>query len=55
VAGEIYYLQYRRSLIVGTWLNVASGPVTSPGGLLTVTDVGGALPLRRFYRFAITP
>lgn len=53
VAGETYQLQYRTSLTSGTWSNVMDAPVTTLGGLLMVTNVGGFSQSEQFYRFKI--
>jgi List-Bact-rpt repeat protein len=56
VAGKTYQLQSRSSLLTGSWSNV-SGVIlsNSPGGLIVLTNFGGALPPQKFYRFDITP
>ena len=54
VAAEFYQLQYRDSLTVGEWSNVAGAFAKSIGGSLTVTNFGGFSQSQRFYRFAIT-
>jgi uncharacterized repeat protein (TIGR03803 family) len=54
VAAEMYQLQNRTSLTAGAWTNV-EGQVTSIGGPLTVTNLGGFSQSQQFYRFAITP
>ena len=56
IAGEIYQLQSRESLVDGDWSNVADACVSnSIGGSLTLTDFGAASQAQRFYRFGITP
>jgi hypothetical protein len=56
VAGDNYQLQSRSSMTTGSWANV-SGVVlsNSPGGLIILTNSGGALGPQRFYRLDITP
>jgi len=56
VEGETYQLQSRDSLSSGNWSNVTGACVSnSLGGPFVLTNVTGALPPQRFYRFAITP
>ncbi len=55
VADETYQLQYLGSLTTGVWSNVVGASNKSIGGLLTVTNFGGALLPQRFYRFSIIP
>jgi uncharacterized repeat protein (TIGR03803 family)/T5SS/PEP-CTERM-associated repeat protein len=56
VAGETYQLQYCNSLTLSNWSNVGSTSMTnSIGGLLSLTNFGGASVPQGFYRFAITP
>jgi uncharacterized repeat protein (TIGR03803 family) len=56
VAGETYQLQYSGSLTLSNWNNVSSVSMTnSIGGLLSLTNLGGALQPQGFYRFDITP
>ena len=56
VAGDSYQLQFRTSLTTGTWSNIAGAFVSnSLGGLLTLTNFGGALQPQGFFRFSITP
>jgi len=55
VAGEKYQLQYRDSLVGGTWSTVPGGWSTSIGGAMTVTNSGNGFPAMRIYRFAIMP
>jgi uncharacterized repeat protein (TIGR03803 family) len=56
VAGETYQLQYATDLTSGNWSNVPGVSVTnSPGGSLTVTNLGGAISPGRYYRMVITP
>ena len=56
VAGETYQLQFTTDLTSGNWSNVAGVSVTnSIGALMTLTNFGGALLPRGFYRFDITP
>ena len=56
VAGDDYQLQTRSSMTTGSWANV-SGVVlsNSPGGLIILTNSGGALGPQRFYRMQVTP
>ncbi len=56
VEGDNYQLQSRNSMTAGNWANV-SGVVlsNSPGGLIILTNSGGASTTQRFYRFYITP
>jgi uncharacterized repeat protein (TIGR03803 family) len=55
IAGESYQLQYTSSLSPPSWTDVV-GALVSPslGGVITLTDVGGALHSPRFYRVDIT-
>jgi uncharacterized repeat protein (TIGR03803 family) len=53
IAGEKYQLQYRSSLTSGGWSNVINR--SSIGGLLTITNFGGASSSSSFYRLKITP
>ena len=56
VAGETYQLQYATDLGSGNWSNVPDAAViNSTGGLLLITNLGGALAPTRYYRLAITP
>ena len=56
VAGETYQLQYSDSLTLSNWSNVGGVSMTnSIGGLLSLTNLGGAMQPQGFYRFAITP
>jgi uncharacterized repeat protein (TIGR03803 family) len=56
VAGETYQLQYSDSLTLSNWSNVGGVAMTnSIGGLLSLTNLGGAMQPQGFYRFAITP
>ena len=56
VEGEMYQLQFTTDLVSGSWSNITGVSVTnSIGALLTVTNFGGAVGPRGFYRFAITP
>jgi uncharacterized repeat protein (TIGR03803 family) len=56
VAYETYQLQFSNSMTPTNWVNVPGVSVTnSIGGLLTLTNFGGALPPQQFYRIAITP
>jgi len=56
VAGETYQLQYSDSLTLSHWSNVGGVSMTnSIGGLLSLTNWGGATQPQGFYRFAITP
>jgi uncharacterized repeat protein (TIGR03803 family) len=56
VAGETYQLQFSSSLNPTNWSNVPGASVTnSIGGVLTLTNFGGALAPQRFYRLDITP
>jgi uncharacterized repeat protein (TIGR03803 family) len=56
VAGETYQLQYSDSLTLSNWSNVYGASMTnSIGGLLSLTNLGGATQPQGFYRFAITP
>jgi hypothetical protein len=49
-------LQYATDLTSGNWSNVPGVSVTnSPGGSLTVTNLGGAISPGRYYRMVITP
>jgi uncharacterized repeat protein (TIGR03803 family) len=53
--GKTYQLQSATDP-TAAWSNVTGASVTnSAGGLLTVTNFGGAVGLRRFYRFSISP
>jgi uncharacterized repeat protein (TIGR03803 family) len=54
VAGAGYQLQSKDVLSTGAWSNVGAS-ITSAGGALIVTNVGGAFFTQRFYRFSITP
>lgn len=56
IAGETYQLQFSNSINPTNWSNIDNVSVTnSIGALLTLTNVGGALPPQGFYRFDITP
>ena len=56
VAGETYQLQYCGLLTLSNWTNVVGASMTnSIGGLLSLTNFGGASSPQRFYRFDITP
>ncbi len=56
VAGETYQLQYSGSLSLSNWSNVGGVSMTnSIGGMLSLTNLGGAMQPQGFYRFAITP
>ena len=56
VSGETYQLQCSSSMTPTNWVNVPGVSVTnSIGGLLTLTNFGGALQPQGFYRFDITP
>jgi hypothetical protein len=60
VAGRHYTVNFSNSLNVGTWQPVLTDgtPATNlagTGGLLQVTDTGGALQSRRFYQITIPP
>jgi uncharacterized repeat protein (TIGR03803 family) len=56
IAGEIYQLQFSSSMAPTNWVNIPGALVTnSSGGLLTLTNFGGAAGPQGFYRFAITP
>ncbi len=56
VAGETYQLQYGSSLALSNWSNVGSASMTNClGGLLSLTNFGGAMLPQGFYRFDITP
>ncbi|MGD1019655.1 MAG: hypothetical protein ABSA12_10100 [Verrucomicrobiia bacterium] len=56
VAGDNYQLQSRNSMTAGSWANI-SGVVlsNSPGGLIILTNIGGASAPQKFYRVGITP
>jgi hypothetical protein len=56
VAGKTYQLQSRNSLTTGNWSNVPGVSLTnSIGGLIILTNSGGALAPQRFFRLDITP
>ncbi len=56
IAHETYQLQSSSSMNPTNWANVPGVSVTnSIGALLTVTNFGGAVGSRGFYRFDITP
>ncbi len=56
VAYETYQLQFVTDPTSGSWSNVLGASVTNCiGGLLAVTNFGGALQPQGFYRFDITP
>ncbi len=56
VAGETYQLQFSSSMTPTNWTNVNGASTThSIGGLLSLTNLGGAMQPQGFYRFAITP
>jgi uncharacterized repeat protein (TIGR03803 family) len=56
VAGETYQLQSCGSVTLGNWTNVGSASMTnSLGGMLSLTNFGGASQPQEFYRFDITP
>jgi uncharacterized repeat protein (TIGR03803 family) len=56
IAYETYQLQFSSSLNPTNWVDVPNVSITnSIGGLLTVTNFGGALQPQGFYRFDITP
>ncbi len=54
VATEIYQLQFTSALTPTNWVN-QGGTITSAGGLLTITNIGGAQLPQGFYRFDVTP
>ena len=54
--GDTYQLQSTTNLVPAAWSNVTGASVTSSaGGLLNVTNFGGTVGPRRFYRFLISP
>ncbi len=54
--GDTYQLQSTTNLANTAWSNVTGASVTnSVGGLLNVTNLGGAVGPQRFYRFLISP
>jgi uncharacterized repeat protein (TIGR03803 family) len=55
VAHETYQLQYSTDLFSGGWSNAPSSPTNSMGGPMTISDSGGALFPKRYYRLVITP
>jgi hypothetical protein len=56
VAGDNYQVQTRASMTTGSWANI-SGVVlsNSPGGLIILTNSGGAVGPQKFYRLQVTP
>jgi hypothetical protein len=50
--GHNYQLQYRDSLLAGTWQNVGV-PVAGADAPITLTHTGGATAQQRFYRVAV--
>jgi uncharacterized repeat protein (TIGR03803 family) len=56
VAGETYQLQFSNSMTPANWSEVTGVFVTNSfGGLLTVTNIGGAVQVQGFWRFDVTP
>ena len=56
VEGDTYQLQSSTSLTTGNWSNVPNASVTnSAGGLIILTNFGGASVPQAFYRLDITP
>ena len=56
VGGDTYQLQSRNSMTTGNWSNVAGVVLSnSPGGLIILTNFGGASAPQEFYRLDITP
>jgi hypothetical protein len=56
VSNENYQLQFGNSMTPTNWSNVAGASVSNAiGGLLTVTNFGGASSPQGFYRFIVTP
>ena len=55
VADYTYQLQQRDSLIAGIWSDILGVSNKSNGGFLAVTNFGGALLPRCFYRCPISP
>jgi uncharacterized repeat protein (TIGR03803 family) len=55
VAYEMYQLQFSSSMTPTNWVNQGGSVSNSLGALLTVTNFGGALLPKGFYRFGITP
>lgn len=54
--GDTYQLLSTTNLAAAAWSNVTGAAVTnSSGGLITVTNFGGAMGAQTFYRFAIGP
>jgi len=55
LTNETYQLQFSSSLTPTNWIDVGGAAVTnSPGGLLMLTNFGGASQSQGFYRFHIT-
>jgi hypothetical protein len=55
VGGDTYQLQSTTSMTTGNWSNVAGASVTnSAGGLIILTNSGGASAPQTFYRLDIT-
>jgi uncharacterized repeat protein (TIGR03803 family) len=53
--GDTYQLQSTTNLVTAAWSNVIGASVTnSAGGLLNMTNFGGAIGPQRFYRFSIS-
>src|ERR1022692_2623436 len=56
VGGDTYQLQSRNSMTTGNWSNVAGVVLSnSAGGLIILTNSGGASAPQWFYRVDITP
>ncbi len=56
LAYQTYQLQFSSSMNPTNWVNIPGASVTNCiGGLLTLTNFGGALSPQGFYRFDITP
>ena len=55
IAYETYQLQFSSSMSPTNWVNVPVSITNSIGGLLTLTNFGGASQPQGFYRFDISP
>jgi hypothetical protein len=56
VSGDNYQLQTRSSMTTGSWANVSGVTLSnSSGGLIILTNFGGASVPQKFYRLDITP
>ena len=54
IIGKQYLLEWKDDLISGTW-NSAGSSMISNGGIAQMTQTGGALQNKRFYRIRLLP